>query len=277
MTVTQPGPDAPGRDATPTPRMVTTWTVHPGRRGRDHGPGAHHLERRRRHRRLLRAHLRARRACAGSTQAFLERLDRAVTDRLTARPRRFRAGTMAGDRRTRPPSTASPRSPTCVADGDVRRPVRRRPVHRLRHPRLPGRDRQPAPAHADDLPDLHPRPARPAPVLGAQLRRLAADPRRPGPTTGTGRSPTCRRPGLLGGVITQNVDGLHQAGGRAATSSSCTAAWTARSAWTAATSPTGRRSTSGCGRPTRRFGPRRRRGEPRRGRRAARRRCSTGS
>ena len=36
---------------------------------------------------------------------------------------------------------------------------------------------------------------------------------RPGPTPGTGPSPPSSRPGAVGEVITQNVDGLHQAAG----------------------------------------------------------------
>ena len=43
----------------------------------------------------------------------------------------------------------------------------------------------------------------------------------------------------LDGIITQNVDGLHQAGG-AGTSSSCTATWPGSPAWTAVSSAAGR-------------------------------------
>ena len=177
--------------------MVTTWTVHPADAGVTHRAGAHHLERRRRDRRLLRAHLRPEGAAPGLRR-----------DARPARPRAHRRaeprgaaadsqGPWPGDRRARSPSRR-PRAVDAladlVADGDVVVLSGAGPVHRLRHPRLPGRHRQPAPAHPDDLPDVHPRPARPAPLLGAQLRRLAADPRRPGRTTGTGRSATCRRP-----------------------------------------------------------------------------------
>ena len=52
-----------------------------------------------------------------------------------------------------------------------------------------------------------------APVLGAQLPRLAADRAAPVPTPGTAPSPSCSAAGCVGGIITQNVDGLHQAGG----------------------------------------------------------------
>ena len=75
--------------------------------------------------------------------------------------------------------------------------------------------------------------------------------------------------GLLGGVITQNVDGLHQAGARAR-SSSCTAASTARSASAAGTSPAGRLDERlQAANPG--FGAAHRRDQPRRRRRAARR------
>ncbi|ALM39831.1 hypothetical protein SFR_3216 [Streptomyces sp. FR-008] len=52
-------------------------------------------------------------------------------------------------------------------------------LHRVRHSRLPGRGRQPEPAHPHDLPGLHRRPRRPPPVLGPQPPRLAD--LRPGP------------------------------------------------------------------------------------------------
>jgi acetyl esterase/lipase/NAD-dependent SIR2 family protein deacetylase len=73
--------------------------------------------------------------------------------------------------------------------------------------------------------------------------------------------------GLLSGIITQNVDGLHTAGGRARWSS-CTATSTASSACTAVTCPAARGSTTGCGRrtatgpPPRRRQPGRRRHAP---------------
>ena len=54
----------------------------------------------------------------------------------------------------------------------------------------------------------------PAPaLLGPQLPRLARRSRGPGPTTGTGPWPRLQQRGLLDGIITQNVDGLHQAAG----------------------------------------------------------------
>ena len=70
----------------------------------------------------------------------------------------------------------------------------------------------PDPAHPDDLPGVHPRPGGPAALLGAQPPRLAHD-RRARPTPGTGPSPPAGRGPGSAGIITQNVDGLHQAGG----------------------------------------------------------------
>ena len=56
-------------------------------------------------------------------------------------------------------------------------------------------------------------PRRAAPVLGAQPRRLGAAWPAPSPTPATAPSPRSRPPGVLHGVITQNVDGLHRAAG----------------------------------------------------------------
>ena len=56
--------------------------------------------------------------------------------------------------------------------------------------------------------------------------------------------------GVLRGIITQYVDGLHQAAG-ARDSSSCTERLTVSCAWSAAPAAPGRRLTSGCGPPTR--------------------------
>ena len=90
------------------------------------------------------------------------------------------------------------------------------------------------------------------------------------------RSPTCSAPGCSSGVITQNVDGLHQAGGARdvvelhggldrTVCLSCGDVAVARGA---------RRAAAG-GEPGLRAAGRR--GQPRRRRRAARRACSTGS
>ena len=51
--------------------------------------------------------------------------------------------------------------------------------------------------------------------------------------------------GLLSAVVTQNVDGLHQAGG-ATSSWSCTATWTGSCASAASSAPPGPSSTCGC-------------------------------
>ena len=101
------------------------------------------------------------------------------------------AATHRDDRRT--PAARRPRRP--AGRRRRRRPLRRRAVHRLRHPRLPGRDRQPAPAHADDLPDLHPRPASAGTATGRAATSAGGRSAAPGRTPGTARSRTCRRPG----------------------------------------------------------------------------------
>ena len=52
------------------------------------------------------------------------------------------------------------------------------------------------------------------PLLGAQRGRLAAHGRRAARTRRTARSPRLEEAGVVRGVITQNVDGLHQAAGQ---------------------------------------------------------------
>ena len=87
--------------------------------------------------------------------------------------------------------------------------------NRVRHPGLPRAD-WPGLAgfgvHADDLPGVYRECRGQAQVLGPKLSRLAAH--RPG--RAEPRPPRGRRTGRLGllaGIITQNVDGLHQAAG----------------------------------------------------------------
>ena len=246
--------------------------VHAG----EHGPGSHHVDRVAASAASSSARSRPR-AWPAST-ALPERLERAVTtSRSGARAHRSPG-------RDDGPVTAAPvalEGVSALADLLAARrcagPLRRRAVHRLRHPGLPGRDRVAAAAHADDLPDLHPRPARPAPVLGAQLRRLAADRAAPGPTPGTARVAALQHGrGGRRASSPRTSTGCTRPPARR-TSSSCTAGSTASSASPAATSPTAPSSTSGCGRRTPTSGPRGRRDQPRRRRRAARRGRSTGS
>ena len=69
------------------------------------------------------------------------------------------------------------------------------------------------PADPDDLHRVRLRPGGAAPLLGAKPRRLGPHGPRPAQPRATGRSPRSRAPGVLRGVITQNVDGLHRAAG----------------------------------------------------------------
>ena len=72
--------------------------------------------------------------------------------------------------------------------------------------------RESAAAHPDDVPGLRRRAVRPAAVLGAQPPRLADDRPRPAERRASGGGGPAA-PRLRSGVITQNVDGLHQAAG----------------------------------------------------------------
>ena len=65
----------------------------------------------------------------------------------------------------------------------------------------------------DDLPGVPLRADRAAPLLGAQPRRLDPHRHAPRPTPATARSPRWSAAGVLRGLITQNVDGLHTAAG----------------------------------------------------------------
>ena len=95
----------------------------PGRRRASHGAGAHHLERRRRHRRLLRAHLRAEGAAPRVRRdaRAARRASSPPAERAARAP--IRRGRWAGDRRAgrRPAAARRPLDALAelVADGDV--------------------------------------------------------------------------------------------------------------------------------------------------------------
>ena len=95
----------------------------------------------------------------------------------------------------------------------VRRAHRRRREHRFRDPRLPRRGR--AEAHPDDGVAVPPQRRVAQTLLGGQPPRLGDVRRAPSPNAGHRMLATLENAGLVNGVVTQNVDGLHvRAGSR---------------------------------------------------------------
>ena len=191
----------------------------------------------------------------------LRRIYGEILDRLDRELARLSRAARSPIRRDHGPVTAAPahRAATAAVDAlaDLRgrrrrrRPVRRGAVHRLRHPRLPratGSLRRHTPmtyqTFTRDPRGRHRYWARS--YVGWRRIRGAR------PNDGHRAVGELQRAGLLGAVITQNVDGLHQAGGArdvvelhgGLDRTVCLDCGDVAGA--------GRSSTSGCGRPTRR-------------------------